>query len=155
MTIDSYLRKSLASDGFRTALTAFGRGGRTNDRIIFDRMSPPVKVERLITKMLVEYPLLPIESIEVRASSGCEYFRGVAIIRTASEERHVRFSWDCKWRAEEQGWKDYFGFADQIRAAREFGWDCFRSWVEEEVVVLQQPARAPVAAELELPMAFA
>ena len=43
------------------------------------------------------------------------------------------FHWDCKWRAQQQGWVDYFGFPDQTRAAREFGFDCFRSWVEEEV----------------------
>ena len=40
------------------------------------------------------------------------------------------FTWCCRWRAEQEGWKDYFGFPDQIRAAREFGWDCFQRWSE-------------------------
>jgi hypothetical protein len=94
-------------------------------------------VERTLAKVMVEYPDLPIESIEVRGSSGCEFYRGTAVIRTAGEERHVRFHWDCKWRAEQQGWTDYFGFPDQTRAAREFGYDCFRSWQEERVLSLQ------------------
>jgi hypothetical protein len=137
MTIENLLLQSRASDAFQAALGSFLRGGRANERIAFDRLSPPVKVERTLTKVLVEYPDLPIESIEVRGSSGCEFFRGVAVIRTATEERHVRFDWDCKWRAEQQGWRDYFGFADQGRAAREFGFDCFRGWHEESVVPLQ------------------
>ena len=45
--------------------------------------------------------------------------------------RRVRFHWDCKWRALQEGWTDYFGFPDQVRAAREFGHDCFRLWEEE------------------------
>ena len=33
-----------------------------------------------------------------------------------------------RWRAEQQGWVDAFGFPDQIRAADEFGWNCFHRW---------------------------
>ena len=33
--------------------------------------------------------------------------------------RTVRFHWDCKWKAQQEGWSDYFGFPDQMRAARE------------------------------------
>ena len=131
------LLQTRVHDGFRAALAAFRATGRPSERISFDRLSPPVKVERAITKALVEYPDLAIESIEIRGSSGCEFFRGTAILRTATEERHVRFVWDCKWKAEEQGWRDYFGFPDQARAAREFGWDCFRTWEEERVVALE------------------
>jgi hypothetical protein len=137
MKIETLLLQSRASDAFRSALGSFLQSGRVNERVAFDRLSPPVKVERALTKVLVEYPDLPIESIEVRGSSGCEFFRGVAVIRTAAEERHVRFNWDCKWRAEQEGWRDYFGFADQGRAAREFGFDCFRTWQEEGVIPLE------------------
>ena len=137
MLTEELLLQARVGDSFRAALRTFRNTGRPNERITFDRLSPPVKVERMLTKTLVEYPDLAIESIEVRGSSGCEFFRGTAIIRTADEERHVRFHWDCKWKAEQQGWADYFGFPDQARAAREFGYDCFRGWEVEKVVALE------------------
>ena len=133
MTTADLLDRSAATARFREALTQFLRDGRSSERIAFGHGSPPVKVERALAKMLVEYPHLPIESIEVRGVSGCEYFRGKLFVRTAAEERRVGFHWDCKWRAEKEGWHDWFGFPDQGRAAREFGWDCFRAWEEEEV----------------------
>ncbi len=137
MTTADLAPQSRASHAFLSALSTFRATGRPNERISFDRLSPPVKVERTLAKVMVEYPDLAIESIEVRGSSGCEFFRGTAVIRTASEERHVRFYWDCKWRAEQQGWTDYFGFPDQTRAAREFGYDCFRVWQEEPVLMAE------------------
>lgn len=133
MTTAELLDRSAATTSFREALTRFLRDGRSSERISFGYGCPGVKVERAITKALIEYPDLPIESIEVRGASGCEYFRGKLFVRTATEERRVAFHWDCKWRAEQQGWHDWFGFPDQTRAAREFGWDCFRAWEEEEV----------------------
>jgi hypothetical protein len=137
MTTADLAPQSRATHSFLAALATFHATGRPNERISFDRLSPPVKVERTLAKVLVEYPDLAIESIEVRGSSGCEFFRGTAVIRTAADERHVRFHWDCKWRAEQQGWTDYFGFPDQTRAAREFGYDCFRTWQEERVMSME------------------
>ncbi|HEU0015315.1 MAG TPA: hypothetical protein VFQ45_16625 [Longimicrobium sp.] len=139
MTILHLIDRCAVAPAFREALASFVRDGRSGERIVFDYGCPPVKVERTIHKLLVEYPRLPIESIEFRASSGCEFFRGRLLVRTADEERRIAFHWDCKWRAEEQGWKDWFGFPDQIRAAREFGWDCFRTW-DEEHVAMRAPA---------------
>jgi hypothetical protein len=133
MTTAELLDRSAATVAFREAMTRFLRDGRSSERIAFGHGCPGIKVERAITKVLVEYPDLPIESIEVRGASGCEYFRGKLFVRTAVEERRVAFHWDCKWRAEKEGWHDWFGFPDQGRAAREFGWDCFRAWQEEEV----------------------
>lgn len=133
MTTADLLDRSAATPAFREAITQFLRGGRASERIAYGYGCPPVKVERLLTKMLVEYPALPIESIELQAASGCEYFRGRLTVRTADEVRVVAFHWDCKWRAEQEGWRDWFGFPDQTRAAREFGWDCFRGWTEESV----------------------
>ena len=133
MTTTDLLDRSAASAPFREALQQFLRDGRASERIAFGPGCPPVKVERTLTKVLVEYPALAIESIEIRGTSGCELFRGEMRIRTADEERHVAFHWDCKWRAEQEGWRDWFGFPDQSRAAREFGWNCFRAWDEVEV----------------------
>lgn len=140
MPIREFMERSGATEPFREAVAEFLRTGRSSDRIVFDYACPAVKVERTITKALEEYPELALESIEVRGSSGCEYFRGHLHLRTAGGERVVRFHWDCKWRAEQEGWKDWFGLADQARAAREFGHDCFRSWEE-------QPDATPVAAQ--------
>jgi hypothetical protein len=131
MKIIEFLEQSQATAAFRDSVSEFLRSGRASDRIAYDYRSPAVKVERVLTKALQEYPEMPIESIEVEGSSGCEYFRGTITLRTADAERRVRFYWDCKWRAEMEGWRDYFGFADQTRAAREFGHDCFRDWEME------------------------
>ncbi|HYH80673.1 MAG TPA: hypothetical protein VEX86_12795 [Longimicrobium sp.] len=135
MKIFQMLERSSAAEPFRDAVERFLREGRPNERIAFNRDCPALKVERWLTRALEEYPELHIESIDVRASSGCEYFRGTAEVHTATEMRRVSFHWDCKWKAQEQGWTDYFGFPDQIRAAREFGYDCFRSWSEDAVML--------------------
>lgn len=135
MPILPYLERSGATEAFREALARFLRTGQPCERIVFEAHCPSVKVQRTLTKVLEEYPALPIESIELRAHSGCEYFRGTAHVHTADGVRAVRFHWDCKWKAEQMGWTDWFGLADQVRAAQEFGHDCFRTW--EEVGVVQ------------------
>jgi hypothetical protein len=140
MSLQHYLQLSRATESFRSAVDEFLRTGRANDRISFDRHSPAVKVERTLIKALVEYPELEIESIEIRGQSGCEYFRGELTLRTPMESQVVSFLWDCRWRAEENGWHDYFGFPDQTRAAREYGWDCFRAW--EVLESAEEPASA-------------
>ena len=134
MKIIEFLERSQATAAFRESVASFLKTGRSDERIVFDYRSPSVKVERALTKALEEYPDMPIESIELQGSSGCEYYRGTMTLRTSDDERRVSFAWDCKWRAEQEGWRDYFGFADQTRAAREFGHDCFRVWAEEPVL---------------------
>lgn len=142
MDLSTFLQRSAATEPFRDAVRRFLRDGRACERVSFNHPSPAVKVERTLTKVLEAYPALAVERVEIRAASGCEYFRGTATIHAAGEVRSVKFDWDCRWRAESQGWRDYFGFPDQARAAREFGWDCFRAWQETEA---PEPAR-----ELEL-----
>ena len=147
MTTADHLDRSAASAPFREALAQFLHDGRPSQRIAYGHGCPPVKVERTLHKLMVEYPHLPIESIEMRAASGCEYFRGRMTVRTPHEERTITFHWDCKWRAEQEGWRDWFGFPDQSRAAREFGWDCFRVWTEENVIALAPGTHVVSAAE--------
>lgn len=139
MSLQTFLQRSRATEPFRDAVARFLRDGRANDRVGFQERSPAIKVERTLTKLLEAYPGLAIERVEIDGASGCEFYRGTATVFTAAEERRVHFHWDCKWKAEQEGWTDYFGFADQARAAREFGYDCFRSWEEEGV--LQGDAR--------------
>jgi len=130
MTIRDFLERSSATPAFQDAIRAFMRTGAANDRVGFAAYSPPVKIERTLTKMLAAYPELAIDRVEIRGSSGCEYFSGKLTISALDGEREVLFHWDCKWRAQQQGWVDYFGFPDQTRAAREFGYECFREWTE-------------------------
>lgn len=122
------LERSRATRPFRDALLAFMKHGHANDRIQFDAYSPPVKVERTLTKLLEANPELEIERVTLDGSSGCEFYRGTLRVETTSEPVEIAFEWNCKWRAVQQGWTDYFGFPDQARAAREFGHDCFRRW---------------------------
>ena len=131
MSLNDFLSRSNSAEAFQQAVADFASNGLPNARIKFDGRTPPVKVERALTKLLEVNSDLQIESVEIDAVSGCEYFRGQLQVRTTLEDRVVHFDWDCKWRAEQEGWQDYFGFPDQIRAAREFGYDCFRSWTEE------------------------
>lgn len=145
MKIIHLLDSSSASEPFRQSVLRLVREGRPGERISFNSQCPPVKVERAVAKALEEYPHLEIESIEVRGASGCEFFRGVMELHTPHEVRRVSFHWDCKWRAEQQGWADYFGFPDQGRAAREFGHDCFRAW-NEDAVEAKAGAGEPVPA---------
>lgn len=133
MKLRELLEQSRASEGFRDAIQGFLRDGRPSERLRFDLYSPPVKVERTLTKLLEAHPELPIETVEIEGSSGCEFYRGEMRVTAGGEARRIRFHWDCKWRALQEGWTDYFGFPDQMRAAREFGYDCFKRWeVESE-----------------------
>lgn len=136
------LAASSATPEFRDAVTAFLETGASHDRIRFGPGSPPVKIERTLTKLLVEFADLPIESAEIDAESGCEYFRGEVRVRSAGLDHRVRFEWNCRWKADQLGWTDYFGFPDQTRAAREFGYDCFREWQP-----IDGPGEAPATAE--------
>lgn len=128
--LNEFLTRARLAPEFRDEVSEFLRTGRPGHRITFDLRSPPVKVERVLTKLLAAEPELAIERVEVEGVSGCEFYRGEVAVVAGGERRRFRFDWDCRWRAVQQGWSDYFGFADQGRAAREFGYDCFRVWEE-------------------------
>lgn len=91
-------------------------------------MVPRVKVRRLLAHLLHSEPALEIEKIVVRGSSGCSDFVGSVDVHTTSGRHAYDFVWDCRWRAEREGWIDPFGFPDQTRAAMEFDWRCFQRW---------------------------
>jgi len=118
---------SAVSPEFRSAVNIYASRGET-DRIRSVRSSPRVKVLRVIRQLLEREPELAVERVEIDALSGCSDFRGTVRAECADGVRQFEFVWDCQWRAEQLGWVDAFAFPDQIRAAREFGWDCFRSW---------------------------
>ena len=129
--LDDLLAASAATPEFKAAVRALA-DKQSQNRIAFNPGSPPVKVLRLTMKLLEEAPEIAFESLQVRAASGCSDFTGEAVAQPGNVR--VEFSWDCRWRAIQQGWKDPFGDPDQIRAAREFGYQCF------EKLCLTRPA---------------
>jgi hypothetical protein len=123
-----YLDAAAAHPDLKREVLEFVRGANTT-RIDVSGYAPRVKVERVLTQLFHAQPALPIERVRLTGRSGCSDFSGevVAITSDAVEHRFA-FTWCCSWKAEELGWKDCFGFWDQARAAREFGWNCFRRW---------------------------
>ncbi len=122
-----FLDAAAAHPEFKRELLDFVRG-EPSDRIELDGYAPRVKVERVLTQLLHAHPTLPVERVRVRGRSGCSDFSGEIAVRAGDVEHRFEFIWCCAWRAEQEGWKDCFGFWDQQRAAREFGWRCFQRW---------------------------
>ena len=134
---EQLLARSRAAETFKTAVRSYCATGGS-DRIKVEGFAPRIKVRRLLAHMLSVEPHLPIEGIALRGRSGCSDFVGTVRVHTESETRVFEFVWDCRWRAEQEGWTDCFGFPDQIRAAREYDWRCFERW--EPVHVEQRPS---------------
>ena len=129
MMLEELLARSRAKVAFKRDVRRFLATG-VAERLAVIRPTPPVKTLRLVAHLLEQAPELPIESLEVDARSGCSDFSGVATVRSSDALRRFEFTWDCRWRAEQEGWLDVLGFPDQIRAAREFDWRCFAVWRE-------------------------
>ena len=125
--MDQLIERSQATASFKDAVRAFVDGAEP-DSIVIRGYAPRVKVERVLAQLLAAEPTLPVERVTVTGRSGCSDFSGVITVEAGDDAHQIAFNWCCRWRAEQQGWTDYFGFPDQIRAAREFGWDCFRVW---------------------------
>jgi hypothetical protein len=129
MNLETFLAQSRADDAFKSAVRAY-TPGRLNSRVQSPRSAPMVKVLRVVAQLLSEHPELEVTRVSVDAISGCSDFRGTLRVECNDGVREFEFLWDCRWRAAQAGWTDPFGFPDQIRAAREFGHRCFRTWLE-------------------------
>jgi hypothetical protein len=125
--LEQLLAESAAAETFKTAVRSYSSHAQT-DRIRVEGSAPSVKVKRLLAHILSAESRLPIERISLRGRSGCSDFVGTVQLHTAQGTHAYEFVWDCRWRAEQEGWIDYFGFPDQIRAAREYDWNCFERW---------------------------
>jgi hypothetical protein len=130
--LDKILERSRAAESFKTAVRSFSNRGGT-EAIQVEGHAPSIKVRRLLAHILSTESHLPIERISLRAQSGCSDFVGTVKIHTDDSTHVYDFVWDCRWRAEQEGWTDYFGFPDQIRAAREYDWNCFERWTPVRV----------------------
>ena len=125
--LETLLAQSRAHETFKADVRAFCERGHA-PRIRVESYIPHVKVQRLLKQMLATEPDLPIQGIAVSGAAGCSDFVGTVEAETHSATHVFEFGWCCRWRAEQEGWRDYFGFPDQIRAAQEFDWRCFHTW---------------------------
>ena len=118
-----------ATPEFLAELDRYARGEEVA-RVDVARWTPRVKVLRVLAQLFDARPDLVVERVAVVGTSGCSDFAGTLTVHSAAGEHRFGFLWCCRWRAEQEGWTDPFGFPDQIRAAREFGWRCFARWEE-------------------------
>jgi hypothetical protein len=121
--LEDILSASAASDEFKDAVLQLKKGV-SSPLVQYNPGVPAVKAIRGITKLLEAEPALAVESLKIQGSSGCSDFTGT--IEVNGGEAKFEFVWDCAWRAKEAKLTDHFGFPDQIRAAREFGYQCFQ-----------------------------
>ena len=128
MDLDTLLAASRATEEFKAAVRQYSTMGKA-PLIEVAGFSPPTKVLRVVAQLLDSESGLSLERVRVAGNSGCSDFRGVVDAHAEGVVRQWSFVWCCKWRAIEQGWVDWFGLPDQMRAAREFGYRCFQTWV--------------------------
>lgn len=126
-TLDDLLAASQAEAAFKAAVRSF-EAGSLSPLISFFAGAPRVKVLRVVMKILHEYPDEPIKKIHVEGRSGCATFAGLATIQPG--DKSFRFAWDCAWRANVSQLTNIWGIPDQVRAAREYGYQCFRGFEE-------------------------
>ena len=125
--LEQLLAASQAADSFKSAVRSYCED-KAADRIAVAGYVPPIKVKRLLKHVLHSEPELPIERVTLRGFSGCSDFVGTIEVHTVTGRQTFEFVWDCRWKAMQEGWNDYFGLPDQIRAAQEFDWRCFKHW---------------------------
>lgn len=129
--METLIQGSSATFEFKVDVTSY-LTGEDSARVKLEAYVPRVKVQRLLTQLLVVEPALEIEHVVIRGMSGCSDFVGSVDVQTTSGSHVFDFAWCCRWRAENEGYVDYFGFPDQARAAQEFDWRCFRRWERRE-----------------------
>ena len=137
-SVDSLLAASAATPAFKADVARLAATALPTERIAYAAHQPPVKVLRVVCQLLNAEPALAIERVEVSGRSGCSDFAGRTTVWVSgeAEPRRFDFVWCCAWRAQQEGWRDSFGFADQIRAARTYDWDCFQRWTESSAVAV-------------------
>ena len=127
MHLTDILDECSATSEFKAAVLSVSERVRT-PLVTSARPVPHVKIVRLLTQLLEIERDLEITSVRIHADSGCSDLTGVVEVTCVDGARRFEFAWDCAWRAQQLGWTDCFGFPDQMRAAREYDWRCFKSW---------------------------
>jgi hypothetical protein len=121
--LDKLLGGSKALEAFKAAVRRVARGD-TDARIETRPVAPSIKVLRVLLKVLESYPECEISALQISGESTCSAYRGYVVIDPGRIT--IEFDWDCRWKAEQQGWTAWYGAPDQSRAAREFGYQCFK-----------------------------
>jgi hypothetical protein len=132
MNLESLLSASGATDDFKESVRQYSTLGKA-PLVEAGGFAPPIKVLRVVAQLLDAEPGLRLERARVLGNSGCSDFRGSVEAHADGVVRRWSFVWCCRWRAAAEGWVDCFGFPDQVRAAREFGYRCFETWSESRV----------------------
>lgn len=125
-TLEELLEASKASEEFKEEVRELETNQKSTETISFHPGNPPVKVLRVIMGLLEKAPDYVIEKVEVTGVSGCSDYRGTVTVNDGDRVYH--FVWDCAWKAQEMGWKDFMGYPDQVKAARTFGYQCFQEF---------------------------
>lgn len=134
-TLHPLLDASRVTPQFKADVETFARTGLA-ERVAAPRHNPPVKVLRVLAQLLHAEPELAVDRVEIEGRAGCsDYVGRMRVVTADGDAREFAFKWCCAWRAQQQGWIDSWGLADQMRAAHEFGWDCFERWEERAAVV--------------------
>ena len=132
MNIELLLAASGATDDFKAAVRQYSTQGKA-PLVEAYGFAPAIKVLRVLAQLLEREPTLRLERVRVSGNAGCSDFRGLVEAHADGVVRRWQFVWCCRWRAAAEGWIDCFGFPDQMRAAREFGYRCFETWAEHPV----------------------
>ena len=121
-SLEALIARSQATEAFKQAARNL-QAGVPDDRITFNAGTPPVKALRVICKLLEQHSDVAIDRVHLDGRSGCSDYSGQLTMEPGPVT--IAFHWDCRWKADQMGWRDGLGFPDQIRAAREFGYQCF------------------------------
>ena len=128
MNMDALLAASGATDEFKDSVRQYSTHGKA-PLVEAAGYAPPIKVMRVLAQLLeVGADASTASACASTATPGAPTSAGRSRRTPTGVVRQWRFVWCCRWRAVEQGWVDCFGFPDQMRAAREFGYRCFETW---------------------------
>ena len=123
--LKTLLENSEASDAFKNAVQDFA-DGKESQLIKYSLGSPKVKVQRVLMKLLEVYPDEQITEVNIHGSSSCSGYVGT--LNFGPNKTKISFNWDCEWRAKQEGFITWYGAPDQIKAASQFGYQCFEKF---------------------------
>lgn len=129
-TLETLLENSSATPEFKAAVSGMKNSGQADGKLISLIGHPPaVKVLRTIQQLLDQFSDWQVSSIRLAGQSGCSNFNGELLVTFENgETKRVDFIWDCAWKAQEVGYKNFWGDPDQQKAAQEFGYQCFQKF---------------------------
>ncbi len=123
--LKTLLENSKASDAFKNAVQDFA-DGREAQLIKYSLGSPKVKVQRVLMKLLEAYRNEQISEVDIQGASSCSGYVGT--LTFGPNQTKISFNWDCEWKAKQEGFETWYGAPDQIKAASQFGYQCFEKF---------------------------